>query len=129
MREFNTSGPNNPKEYYTLLRQELIEKGLKLVQKSRYFTIWAPRQSGKSTYFLLLSEELRKQGYKVAWVSFEGFDNEPIDVFLDALLYEINTQWKKNFSAKTITSLFTQIRKDNDNKCVLIIDEVEGINP
>ena len=63
-RYFNTSGPNNPKEHYTLLRPELIGKGLQLVERKRYFTIWAPRQTGKSTYFLLLRDKLIKQGYK-----------------------------------------------------------------
>ena len=51
---FNTSGPNIIEEHYTLLRPDLVEEGLKMVQQNRYFTIWAPRQTGKSTYFLLL---------------------------------------------------------------------------
>lgn len=57
-RYFNTSGPNNPKEHYTLQRAELIEKGKDLVQHNRYFTIRTPRQTGKSTYFRLLTHEL-----------------------------------------------------------------------
>ncbi|MDZ7879736.1 MAG: hypothetical protein U5L45_18810 [Saprospiraceae bacterium] len=30
-----------------------------MVHKSRYFTIWASRQRGKSTYFRLLADDLR----------------------------------------------------------------------
>ena len=52
MRTFNTSGPNMPDQHYTLQRLDWIERGKNLVSKSRYFTIWAPRQTGKSTYFL-----------------------------------------------------------------------------
>ncbi len=51
MRYFNTSGPNIIKEHYTLMRPELVAEGLSAVNQSRYFTIWAPRQTGKSTYF------------------------------------------------------------------------------
>jgi hypothetical protein len=51
MRTFNASGPNIFLRHYTLHRQALVEKGIQLVQNERYFTIWAPRQTGKSTYF------------------------------------------------------------------------------
>ena len=66
MRTFNTSWPNIPERHYTILRQKLIQRGLNLVQNERYFTIWAPRQTGKSTYFRLLATELVQQGYEVA---------------------------------------------------------------
>ncbi|MEA3444051.1 MAG: hypothetical protein U9R19_04925, partial [Bacteroidota bacterium] len=69
MREFNTSGPNIAKRHYTIERKELIEKGWDLVEKERYFTIWAPRQTGKSTYFKQLAIVLRKDGYKVAHIN------------------------------------------------------------
>jgi len=65
MKEFNTSGPNIPKEHYTIIRTDLIEKGIKLVNKSRYFTIWAPRQTGKSTFFRQLARELNKQNFNL----------------------------------------------------------------
>jgi predicted AAA+ superfamily ATPase len=64
-RYFNTSGPNILKKHYTLMRESLVERGENLVKDDRYFTIWAPRQSGKSTYFRLLATELEKEGHKV----------------------------------------------------------------
>ena len=81
VRYFNTSGPNNPQEHYTLMREKIMQKGMDLVEKSRYFTIWAPRQTGKSTYFLLLAEELKKIGYKVCWINFEDYQDEPLEFF------------------------------------------------
>ena len=60
MRDFNTSVPNIPEQHYTIQRSDLIEEGIKLVEKERYFTIWAPRQTGKSTYFRQLADELNK---------------------------------------------------------------------
>ena len=55
MRFFNTSGACIPEEHYTVMRQSLVAQGLQLVAQGRFFTIFAPRQSGKTTYFQLLS--------------------------------------------------------------------------
>ncbi|PIE86446.1 MAG: hypothetical protein CSA05_00595 [Bacteroidia bacterium] len=82
MREFNTSGPNIAHQHYTIERTPLIEHGLKLVEKSRYFTIWAPRQTGKSTYFRQLADKLTEQGYKVAHINFENYKDTPLNDFL-----------------------------------------------
>ncbi len=57
MKTFNTSVPNIVKEHYTLRRQNIIKQGIDLVSRKRYFTIRAPRQTGKSTYFRLLAGE------------------------------------------------------------------------
>jgi hypothetical protein len=128
MRYFNTSGPNNPKQHYTLPRKALIEKGKDLVHKERYFTIWAPRQTGKSTYFRMLATELQQEGYKVAHINFENYKNEPVTSFLSRLTWKLHDAWGIDFSGKTIGEVFETIEKINSQKCVLIIDEVEGIN-
>ena len=65
MRSFNTSGPNIPAEHYTLERSGLIARGVELIQKKHYFTIWAPRQTGKSTYFRLLADAAQEQAIKI----------------------------------------------------------------
>jgi hypothetical protein len=88
-RYFNTSGPNHPNEHYTLKRESLIKKGLDSISKDRYFTIWAPRQSGKSTYIKLLSEELIKSHYKVTYIDFENFKNESLSVVMTLLKQRI----------------------------------------
>ncbi|KHD08586.1 hypothetical protein PN36_22590 [Candidatus Thiomargarita nelsonii] len=49
MREFNTSGPCNPALHYTVMREALIAEGKEKVRKGRYFTLFAPRQTGKTT--------------------------------------------------------------------------------
>ncbi len=93
MREFNTSGPNNAKEHYTIERFDLIKQGIKLVDKSKYFTIWAPRQTGKSTYFRQLAVKLEEQGYKVAHINFENYKEIPLKDFL----YRLTGGMKKKF--------------------------------
>ena len=40
MREFNTSGPCDPTQHYTVMREALVAEGRRLVEKGRYFTTW-----------------------------------------------------------------------------------------
>jgi len=75
MRYFNTSGPCDPERHYTLFRPALLAKGQRLVEQGRYFTLFAPRQTGKTTYFQLLFRQLQTQGYLPIWISFEGLKN------------------------------------------------------
>lgn len=101
MREFNTSGPNIPEQHYTIKRTGLITKGIKLVEKDRYFIIWAPRQTGKSTYFRQLAEELNKQGYVPVYFSVEGFNDfsvaDTFDTFCTDLKRQQGIDWHKRF--------------------------------
>ena len=129
MRYFNTSGPNIPQEHYTLPRLDWIEKGKELVHLKRYFTIWAPRQTGKSTYFRFLADVLREEGYKVCHVNFENYKNENLEDFLIRLNNHLTDQWGFLFDKNTLGGVFEQIDSLKNEKCVLIIDEVEGINP
>ncbi len=113
MREFNTSGPNIPAEHYTIQRTNLIKQGIK-----------------KSTYFRQLAEELIKQGYKVAHINFENYKNASLKSFLYSLTRHIREKWGLDYSKETeLSHIFEQIQLQEQNKCVLIIDEVEGINP
>jgi hypothetical protein len=129
MRLFNTSGPNILAEHYTLPRLELIEYGKNLVHRNRYFTIWAPRQTGKSTYFRLLADALREEDYKVCYVNFENYIDAPINIFVNTLTDELLRYWGINLKGLALQEVFQTIRNFNDARLVLIIDEVEGINP
>jgi hypothetical protein len=129
MRSFNTSGPNIIEQHYTLPRLDLIEVGKKMVYNDRYFTIWAPRQSGKSTYFRLLADNLLKEGYKVCYVNFENYRTTPLPIFLNTLTDELLRYWHLNFKGLSLQEIFQSIRNINDQRLILIIDEVEGINP
>ena len=72
MREFNTSGPCDPHLHYTVMREKLLTVGRDMVERGKYFTIWAPRQGGKTTYFKLLIDILnRETEYLALWISFE----------------------------------------------------------
>jgi hypothetical protein len=128
MRNFNTSGPNISDKHYTLPRLSMIEEGANKVHDERYFTIWAPRQTGKSTYFRLLAEHLEQEGYRVAYVNFENFKDAPIEALLNMFHLCLNDFWQMDFTGFGLEDTFTEITKVRDKKLVLIIDEVEGIN-
>jgi predicted AAA+ superfamily ATPase len=129
MKEFNTSGPNISEQHYTIQRKELIIKGLKLVEKERYFTIWAPRQTGKSTYFGQLTEKLEEEGYKVAHINFENYKNASLETFIYELVKNLKEFWDIDLRNETeIAKVFSLVSETKNEKFVLIIDEVEGIN-
>ena len=129
MRYFNTSGPNIPADHYTIERNKEIKQGIELVNNSRYFTIWAPRQTGKSTYFRQLTKELEKTDYKVAHINFENYKNASLDTFIYTLTDELNKNFNINLKTeKELAKIFKHITEITNQKCVLIIDEVEGIN-
>ena len=127
-RYFNTSGPCNPKQHYTLMRPDLIAKGIDLVERERYFTIWAPRQTGKSTFFRLLADTLKEDGYYVSHINFENYRNASLHSFMDRLVWRLEEDWEIFFKGLELSLIFKKIETISDKKLVLIIDEVEGIN-
>jgi hypothetical protein len=129
MREFNTSGPNIIAEHYTLERLALIEKGKKLVKKNRYFTIPTSVGTGKSTYFRLLGNALEAEGYLVCRVGFENYQTDSLSVFMERLVPALQTAWGLDLTGLSLTQVFYKVEEVKDKKLVLIIDEVEGINP
>ena len=128
-RKFNTSGPNRPQKHYTLKREHLIQKGIPLVEDERYFTIWAPRQSGKSTYFLMLSRVLEEKGYEILNINVENFESATEQSFLEFLAHEFKDAFNIRLNAGTFSQFYDQIKRQKDRKLVFIVDEVEGLNP
>jgi hypothetical protein len=129
MKQFNTSGPNIIEEHYTLSRSNYLQQGVSLVEGKRYFTIWAPRQTGKSTYFRQLAEVLNGVGYEVAHINFENYKDENREAFLNRLRNELEKFWQIDFSGLGIAEVFFRIEQIKGRKLVLVIDEIEGVNP
>jgi hypothetical protein len=129
MRSFNTSGPNNLKQHYTLFREDLVQQGMQLVEQERYFTVWAPRQTGKSTYFMLLKNQLEKLGYRVAKINMEDLSHAAFPTIrkrFQIVFAEAGIQLEpiENFG-----DLANFIHGLDLEKLVLIVDEIEGLNP
>ncbi|MDM8520682.1 ATP-binding protein [Anaerolineales bacterium HSG6] len=132
MREFNTTGPCKPSLHYTVMREELMDVGQEMVNKGKFFTIFAPRQSGKTTYFQLLMERLKNDGYTAIWISFESMKTVTKAEFYDDFDYQLHAELATHAVtiSQTIKNQITLRRffELADTKpIVLIIDEFEGI--
>lgn len=68
MRFFNTAGPCNPADHYTLPATErlLDENVMRLIDSNGYFVVHAPRQTGKTTAMTELARELTASGKYIA---------------------------------------------------------------
>ncbi len=128
-RYFNTSGPNNPAQHYTLMRPTLVAKGMDMVRRDRYFTIWAPRQTGKSTYFRLLKNEAEKEGFQVMHINLENFKTTGFSALMTYIHAQAKHQWGITLTGTTFEDFFNEMEACRDEKLVLIVDEVEGLNP
>jgi AAA+ ATPase superfamily predicted ATPase len=135
MRYFNTSGPCNPKEHYTVMRPALIAKGKLKVERGRFFAIFAPRQAGKTTYFQLLVEELKKEGnYTPIWISFESLKTATRAEFYEYLNHVIwrelaayNVKFDHTIKNQLHVELFFEQLRRHTKPMLLVIDEFEGI--
>jgi len=130
MREFNTSGPCDPSQHYTVMRDVLIAKGFDKVRKGQYFTLFAPRQSGKTTYFQLLLEAVKEEGFTPIWISFEKLKTVTKKVFYRDLNNQLHQRLPQHQIKKTITNqvdLVEFFEHCKNQSLVLVIDEFEGL--
>ena len=134
MRIFNTSGPCDPAQHYTLMRERLVAQGEDLVAGGRFFTIFAPRQAGKTTYFQLLFRRLAQQGYTPVWVSLEGLKHATVEKFYKVLGHDLQREVKLSGGNATVTltdpidlQFYLEQIKPQIKPLVLVIDEFESV--
>jgi predicted AAA+ superfamily ATPase len=60
MREFNTFGPCDPAHNYVVPRTADIADFVQRLKRGRYIVIFAPRQTGKTTFFLVFLKTVAK---------------------------------------------------------------------
>ena len=75
MRFFNTEGPVRADLHYCLppLGRWDLDEILTLIERQKYFLLHAPRQTGKTTCLLALTEHLNHEGrYRALYVNIEG---------------------------------------------------------
>ena len=134
MRIFNTSGPCDPAKHYTVMREALIAEGAALVAQGRYFTIFAPRQAGKTTYFQLLVRQLQTGGYTPVWISFEGLKTLTRAKFYKALHHRMQHEFTRygivtdqEIEDQFDFQLYLEQVSLQTQAIVLVIDEFEDI--
>ena len=82
MREFCTAGPIVPADHYHLPRLQRVglEEVRHLVERKKYFVLRGPRQTGKTTVLMALSEELNGAGYRAVQANLQGTQTPADDV-------------------------------------------------
>ncbi len=83
MLQFNTAGPSVYGKHYCLnpLSRINLDEILTLIEAERYFVLYAPRQTGKTTCLRALMKYLNKQGrYRVIYANIEAAQTARNDV-------------------------------------------------
>jgi hypothetical protein len=143
MRRFNSYGPVNIKLHYYAPRTGLIEKAyLNLVGENpaeggHYFTVWAPRQTGKTWVMQQILLRLKKDPrFHVLKLNLEILkDKEKASDIIRIIARKIGEGVNKDFNGIEDQDKFQEIFKKDvmDKPILLILDEFdalaeEGIN-
>ena len=149
MRYFNTYGPVNEIEHYVVSRQTLVTELVTQIERGTYFTIFAPRQMGKTTLLRNVEELIaQKENYLPIMLSFEVYENASVEDFLLSVskeimrrviaLLQINKDNRADMlrarQEQLFASDFVQLRELfltlsdllSDKRLVLLIDEFDG---
>jgi len=135
MRKFNTSGPCDPKLHYTLIRKELIAIGVEKVNEGRFFTIFAPRQTGKTTYFQIMFNDFKDTSIKPIYIMFGSLKELSKTRFYEMVTFKLRTELTKYnihiekdiCDAGDMEICFNAIKINHSCQILLVIDEFEGI--
>ena len=151
MRTFGTHGPVNPKDNYIVTRSQETEDFIQRIKNGKYIVIFAPRQTGKTTFFqqalnTLTTQEhayfpiqLNVETYEdLAGSDFYSGFSEDVHESIDNVFEQREcvpptalTQFLENTkltNAVTTRRFFRQLGKLlTPQQVVLIIDEFDGI--
>ncbi|MFZ2615390.1 MAG: AAA-like domain-containing protein [Anaerolineae bacterium] len=149
MRYFNTHGPVNVQEHYVVSRRALIEELTAQIEQGKFFTIYAPRQMGKTTLLRALDDALdARPDFLAIALSFEAYESWPLSDFWadfsERMAYQLSTALpgKNHPNSEAINALLAgQLAVDERSfqrffrqlhqlaptlKVVLIIDEFDA---
>ena len=155
MRTFGTQGPVNPEINYVVSRSEELSDFVDRVKKGKYIVLFAPRQTGKTTFFRAAIDILITETYFPIQLNFEAYVDLTPAAFYGYLFKDIRRGIEHAFEKRgtvpsdilndfldntevtdhlSMRNLFQQLPRsltppDNQQKVVLIIDEFDAIPP
>ncbi len=93
MRYFNTHGPVNAREHFVVPRDELATNIVAQIEQGSSFTIYAPRQMGKTTLLRRLTTMVNETPGLVAMsLSFEAFEGWTVADFLHGFSLDLKRE-------------------------------------
>ena len=149
MRYFETRGPVNPEKNYVVARTDELSDFVNRLEKGRYIVLFAPRQTGKTTFFRSALDMLAAETYFPLRIDFQASNNlEPAE-FYENIYEEIREeiayvfQRRDNPPSEALEQLLDTTKLTNhvsmqrffrrlsdvleNKKVVLIIDEFDAI--
>ena len=155
MKRFGTQGPVHPDRNYIVSRTEEINDFIGRVKDGRYIVVFAPRQTGKTTFFQRALEAFAnpESPYLPIQLNFEEYHDSHHSIFYNHLRQDIYDEIEKTLQKRnqrmsgslqnfindadftehiSMRRFFTEldeiIRNDfNIKRVILIIDEFDGI--
>ena len=102
MRWFETRGPVYPEDNYVVARTDELADFVNRLKRGRYIVLFAPRQTGKTTFFQNALDSLEDEGntYFPIQLNFEGYVDSDADVFYRSLWKEIGQEIKHVFQKR-----------------------------
>ena len=102
MRSFCTTGRVRPEQHYIVPRTEDIADFMLRVKGGKYIVLFAPRQTGKTTFFRLALAALavKDPTYFPIQLDFQTMRNAAPVTFYEQLYYQINRQIKSVFQKR-----------------------------
>ena len=89
MRSFETRGPVYPEDNYVVARTDELTDFIGRLEKGRYVVLFAPRQTGKTTFFRRALETLPADVYFPIRLDFQASNNLEPTVFYPGLYEDI----------------------------------------
>ena len=102
MRWFETRGPVYPEDNYVVARADELADLVKRIERGRYIVLFAPRQTGKTSFFrnALTTLEAERDTYFPIHLNFEGYVDSAANAFYRSLGKEICKEIKKVFQKR-----------------------------
>ncbi len=149
MRFFNTAGPVNVADHYSLppLQRFDLDEILSLIQQKKYFILHAPRQTGKTSSLLALMEYLNNEGtYRCSYVNVEIAQpaREDVAAAIPAILDEL-AAWARialkdhfvgdiksevlthNSAYAAFTEILSRWAAHDPRPLIVLIDEIDSL--
>ena len=151
MRRFGTQGPVNPEEHYVVPRTAEIADFLTRVKDGKYIVLFAPRQTGKTTFFRWALDTLAAEDatYFPIQLDFQVVRNTAPATFYKRLYHLMRTEIESVFLRRgetqsealtqflantnltddfSVMTFFQQLSSFlTEKRVVVIIDEFDGI--
>ena len=100
MRCFETRGPVYPEDNYVVARTDELSDFVSRLEKGRYIVLFAPRQTGKTTFFRSALDMLTAEAYFPIQIDFQASNNLEPSEFYEGIYEDIREEIENVFQRR-----------------------------